>query len=149
MGFRHRPVHSAFIVQAIRHESAPAAQGRARQTARRQETTTPMNLKHLGFAAALAALALVPAASAHDANDPWGPDVTVVVDNNVCTFPFDLQDTLGPAFDLDANVHAEGCTQTVTYDGDNVEARCAPRSTPVFLEPRVTLYSDCDLDVVY
>jgi hypothetical protein len=107
-----------------------------------------MNLNHLGLAAALAALCLVPAASAHDPSDTWGPDVTVVVGHSLCTTPFDLADTLGPAFDLDANVHSEGCTQTVTYDGDNVRARCVQLGTPPALEPRVALYSDCDLDVL-
>jgi len=108
-----------------------------------------MNLKYLGIAAAFAALCIVPAMSANTPSDPWGPDVSVTVKNHVCTSTFDLAQTLGPAFDLDANVHAEGCSQTVTYDGDNLRAACHRVDSPVFLEPRITLYGDCDLDVVY
>jgi hypothetical protein len=111
-----------------------------------------MNLKNLGIAAALAALCLVPAAAADTPNDPWGPDVSVTVDNTLCTSTFDLQDLLqallGPAFAVGgANVHSEDCAQTVTYDGDNVKAECAPFTTPVFLSPAVTVHGDCDVDV--
>ena len=108
-----------------------------------------MNLKHLGYAAALAVLAAAPLAAANTPNDPWGPDLTVTVTGNLCTAPFDLAQTLGPAFDLDANVHSEGCTQTVTYDGDNVAAGCHRFTSTPALEPRVVVYSDCDVDVFY
>jgi hypothetical protein len=107
-----------------------------------------MTPKTLGMAAILAALCLMPAASANTPNDPWGPDVTVYVTGSLCTTEFDLADTLGPSVHADANVHSEDCTQTVTYDADNVKAICGfADSTPPYLHPRVVVYRDCDVDV--
>ena len=105
-----------------------------------------MNTKTLGMAAALAALCLMPAASANDPADER-LNVTVFLAGTLCTFPFDLEDTLGPSVHSDVNVHSEDCVQTVTYDSD-AKAACGPDdSTPVFLQPRVVVYGDCDVDV--
>lgn len=98
-----------------------------------------MNIKTIGMAA-FVAVCLLPAASANTPDDPWGPDVSVVVDlsNNAgCEAagheagPVSISEQAG-----------EPCVFTVAYDGENVKAACGPDGL-LF----IVVYDDCDVDV--
>ena len=102
----------------------------------------------LTLAAILAALCALPAVAADDS----GPDVTVVVSGPVQCESARIgdDDLLGPAFSSRAGFVVEDCDATLTYEGHNYRARCAPRSTNdvVFYEgPDVSIDSYCGVTV--
>lgn len=131
---------------------APVPSGGATRQAGARNTTT-MDTKTIAMAA-LAALCLLPAASANTPGDPWGPDVSATVTTNACDLGgsgVDLEDTLdslpGPGVDTQTDVHTSDCDAYAAYDANNVEATCDPFSSPA-VGVRVVLHRDCDVDVL-
>jgi hypothetical protein len=108
-----------------------------------------MNLKPLTLVA-LAALCALPAVAAEDDS---GPDLTVNVDPDSIecqTTRIELE--LGPAFSPEAEAVVDDCEASVSYEGHDYRARCAPHSThdPLFVAysgPDVTLDRYCGVTV--
>ena len=96
-----------------------------------------MNPKTFGMAALLAALCLMPAASAE-----WGPDVTVTASTNAIQCVTDGQSAgVGPA-----SVSSDDCKAAADFDGVTVGAVCDPKSTPP-AGVQVSVASDCHVFV--
>lgn len=98
-----------------------------------------MNSKTLGLAA-LAALCLMPAASANTPDDPWGPDVSVIVDFRHTAECEASDHEAGPV--SVSEERGDPCVFTVAYDGENVKALCGPDGVGP-----IVIYDDCDVDV--